>query len=167
MSRTSSSFKSWLLAEVGALEMRIGVPVAGFFSRSFRLALNFRSFMWTELMAEIWWIFFSAGSPDETPWELPMLGRRRSKLEDGKFPFSLTKDFGVNLVFTQRANGLQTGTHVQRWIKKKCNLLPNLFFSSFCSTPNAIFGHSTPSNNFDPPTLWKSYRCTLKILETI
>ena len=80
-----------------------------------------------------------------------MLGRRWSKLEDGEFPFSLTKDLGMNPVFTQRANGLQTGTHVQRWIKKKCNLLPNLFFSSFCSTPNAIFGHSTPSNNFDPP----------------
>ena len=54
-----------------------------------------------------------------------------SKLEDGEFPFSLTKDLGVNLVFTQRANGLQTGTHVQRWIKKKCNLLPNLFFLLF------------------------------------
>ena len=91
-----------------------------------------------------------------------------SKLEDGEFPFSLTKDLGVNLVFTQRANGLQTGTHVQRWMKKEMQSASKSFFSSFCSTPNAIFGHCT-QYNFDPPTLWKSYRCTLtlKILETI
>ena len=54
-----------------------------------------------------------------------------SKLEDGEFPFSLTKDLGVNLVFTQRANGLQTGTHVQRWMKKEMQSASKSFFFFF------------------------------------